>query len=65
MDEIHVTGKASLSGEIFIQGSKNAALPISGGKTGQSPKGIRKNGGLDVKAAERQAKVQKEQVRKS
>ena len=37
----------------------------SGGKTGQSPKGIRKNGGLDVKAAERQAKVQKEQVRKS
>ena len=37
----------------------------SGGKTGQSPKGIRKNGGLDVKAAERQVKVQKEQVRKS
>jgi len=31
----------------------------------ESPKGIRKNGGLDVKAAERQAKVQKEQVRKS
>ena len=28
MDEIHVTGKASLSGEIFIQGSKNAALPM-------------------------------------
>ena len=24
LDEIHVTGKASLSGEIFIQGSKNA-----------------------------------------
>lgn len=28
MDEIHVTGKASLSGEIFIQGSKNVALPM-------------------------------------
>lgn len=28
MDEIHVMGKCSLSGEIFIQGSKNAALPM-------------------------------------
>ena len=28
LDGIHVTGKASLSGEIFIQGSKNAALPM-------------------------------------
>lgn len=28
MDEIHVTGKCSLSGELFIQGSKNAALPM-------------------------------------
>ena len=28
MDEIHVLGKGSLSGEIFIQGSKNAALPM-------------------------------------
>lgn len=28
MDEIHVLGKSSLSGEIFIQGSKNAALPM-------------------------------------
>ena len=31
----------------------------SGGKHGGSPKGIRKSGGLDVKAAGRQAKVQK------
>ena len=28
LDEIHVMGKCSLSGEIFIQGSKNAALPM-------------------------------------
>ena len=28
MDEIHVMGKCSLSGEIFVQGSKNAALPM-------------------------------------
>lgn len=28
MDEIHVMGKYSLSGEVFIQGSKNAALPM-------------------------------------
>lgn len=28
MDEIHVMGKCSLSGEIFIQGSKNATLPM-------------------------------------
>ncbi len=28
MDEIHVLGKSFLSGEIFIQGSKNAALPM-------------------------------------
>ena len=28
MDEIHVMGRNSLSGEIFIQGSKNAALPM-------------------------------------
>ena len=28
LDEIHVMGKSSLSGEIFIQGSKNAALPM-------------------------------------
>ena len=28
MDEIHVMGGSSLSGEISIQGSKNAALPM-------------------------------------
>ena len=37
----------------------------SGGKHGGSTKGVRKSGRLDVKAAGRQAKVQKEQVRKS
>jgi len=28
LDEIHVMGGSSLSGEISIQGSKNAALPM-------------------------------------
>ena len=35
----------------------------SGGKHGGSPKGVRKSGGMDVEAAERQAKVQKGFVR--
>ena len=35
----------------------------SGGKARRSPKGIRKNGGLDVEAAGRQVKVQKRFVR--
>ena len=35
----------------------------SGGKARGSPKGIRKNGGLDVKAAGRHEEVQKERAR--
>ncbi len=35
----------------------------SGGKASQSPKGIRKNVGLDVKAAGRHEEVQKERAR--
>ena len=35
----------------------------SGGKASQSPKGVRKNGGLDVEAAGRHEEVQKERTR--
>ena len=35
----------------------------SGGKASQSPKGIRKNGGLDVEAVGRHEEVQKERAR--
>ena len=34
---------------------------LGGGEAGRSPKGARKRGGLDVKAAGKQAEVQKEQ----